>query len=50
MVIVLKLYIGTVFEQQPHNLQRPIRRGHVQRGPAALTLRIYFCTMFYDRP
>jgi hypothetical protein len=34
-VIVLRLYISTVFEQQPHNLQRPIDRGPVQRGPAA---------------
>jgi hypothetical protein len=35
-VIALRLYISAVFEQHAHNLQRPIERGIVQRGPAEL--------------
>jgi hypothetical protein len=44
-VIPLHLNISTVFEQQAHNLQHPMERGHVQRGPAVRSPRIYICTM-----
>jgi len=44
-VIVLRLYVGTMLEQQAHYLQRPIFHGFVQRGQAAGIPRLYITTV-----